>query len=102
LVERALPVNGCCECCGQPLPSDIDPVAAKADELLAACEVRDIVISFDGYISERAAAELLGKSNHTLRNRRYTDRPLPFRKLGHVAEYSLIDLARFIVSDAED
>lgn len=55
-------------------------------------------MTFDRYVSEATAATLLGRSKNTLRNRRYLDQPLPFRKLGRSTEYSLADLARFLVS----
>jgi hypothetical protein len=78
----------------------MDAVEVKVDELLSACLALGIMVSFDEHISEADAATLLGKSRFTLRNRRLTDQPLQFRKLGRTPEYALIELARFIVTGA--
>lgn len=90
-----------CDCCGRELPPGADAIEAKADELLSACEALGIAITFDLYVNECDAAALLGKSRHTLRNRRAIDRPIAFRKLGRTPQYSLTALARHIVSGAD-
>lgn len=86
-----------CECCGHPITDAATAVGAKLDDLRAACEAAGIVVSFDGYVREADAALLLGLSPYTLRNRRLEDAPLPARKLGRSWEYSLQELARFLV-----
>jgi hypothetical protein len=84
-----------CPHCGQALP-ERDQVAAKVDELLTACQARRIAV-VDGYVREGDAAELLGWSRLTARNRRLADQPIPWRRLGRTPQYALADLARFIV-----
>lgn len=55
--------------------------------------------TWDGYIPEAAAAELLGKSPKTLGNRRHEKGDIPFRKMkgraGRV-EYRIEDLAQWL------
>lgn len=57
--------------------------------------------SWDDYVSERDAARLLRRAPNTLRNRRGTDQPLPFRRHGRRVEYALADLATWSAGDVE-
>lgn len=64
----------------------------------SSCAAASIPVSFDGYVREADAALLLGWSRLTLRNRRLTDEPIPYRRLGRTPEYALLDLARFVLN----
>lgn len=70
------------------------------DELLqalrAAANARGHRVTFDDYVTERCAADLLALAPKTLSNWRAADQPLPFRKNGRRVEYALRDLAAFI------
>lgn len=87
-----------CDCCGSALPASFDAVQAKLDDLVVACEAAGVAVSFDGFVCEQAAAALLGWSKLTLRNRRLTDEPIPYRRIGRTPEYALRDLARFVLN----
>lgn len=85
----------CCSLCGQPLP-ERDQIAAKVEALLQVCEARRIAV-VDGFVREGDAAELLGWSRFTARNRRLEDQPIPWRRIGRTPTYALVDVARYIV-----
>lgn len=56
---------------------------------------RDMSIPvFEGTVSEPDAARLLGRSPLTLRNRRLTDEPIPFERVGRSVRYRLEVLAK--------
>lgn len=91
-------MNCTCPTCGQPLPTD--PAEQMVERLREACRVLGSFVTWDGFVSERTAAHLLGREPGTLRNWRGQHRPLPFRKLHGRVEYQLGDLANLLV-DAE-
>jgi DNA-binding transcriptional ArsR family regulator len=70
-----------------PAPaSDLDDIRQAA---------ADMGISvFSGTVSEPDAARLLGRSYLTLRNRRLTDQPIPFERVGRSVRYRLEVLAK--------
>ena len=77
-----------CPCCGQALPEEIDPVA----EMIAWCRSNGHPIYPGDRVSEATAAEILGRSPHTLRNwRSIGTGPPPVRVRGRVT-YRLHDL----------
>lgn len=79
----------------------VDPVAETEAMLRRCAEERGYRITPDGYVSEAAAAELLGRAYNTVRNWRSQHRPIPFRRFLGRIEYSLADLARFTIEAAE-
>jgi hypothetical protein len=85
-----------CECCGSRLSAN-QALQLKVEALTALIEAAAIQTTFDGFLDERAAAAVLACSPLTLRNRRLTDAPIPFRKLGRRAQYSVQDLAKFLL-----
>lgn len=65
-----------------------------AAALFRQCVLLDIEV-IDGHVAERDAARLLGRSRHTLKRRRLTDRPIePLKYLGRT-RYRLDDIAQF-------
>lgn len=87
----------CCPTCGHVLPSFVERVAARAAELRAECDERGFNRD-DDLIIEQDAAVLLRFENHrSLANRRYTDQPIAFEKIGRHAYYRIVDLAAFQV-----
>jgi 3',5'-cyclic AMP phosphodiesterase CpdA len=76
-----------------------DPVAAKLDELKTACRELAIFVTWDGFVSEAGAAQLLGKAAHTLKNWRDQHRPLTFRRNGGRIQYDLDEIARFLLAE---
>lgn len=84
-----------CPACGQLLPAD--PVEVRVDALRSACQQTGWFVSWDGYVTERTAARLLGREPGTLRNWRGMHRPLRFRKLSGRIEYPLSELARLLL-----
>lgn len=86
----------CCPNCGQVLPRD--PVDEMLERLREACQVRGLFVTWDDHVTERIAAELLGREMGTLRNWRSQHRPLKFRKLNGRIEYPLSELARMLVN----
>lgn len=85
-----------CPTCGQPLPAD--SVEQMVDRLREVCRERGAFVSWDGHVSERTAAALLGREPGTLRNWRGQHRPLAFRKLHGRVQYGLADLARLLLA----
>lgn len=85
-----------CPHCGQSLP-ERDQVSAKVDELLILCQARRIAI-IDGRVREPDAAELLGWSRYTLRNRRLMDAPIPWVQYGRTPMYEIRSLAAYLVN----
>jgi hypothetical protein len=51
---------------------------------------------FEGTVSEIDAARLLGRSVLTLRNRRLTDQPIPYERVGRSIRYKLSALAEHL------
>lgn len=86
----------CCPSCGRELPRD--PVEEMIERLREACRERGAFVSWDGHVSERTAAALLGREMGTLRNWRSLHRPLKFRKLNGRIEYQLNELAQMLVN----
>ncbi|WP_016732874.1 hypothetical protein [Rhizobium phaseoli] len=70
-----------------------EPTANLVDELRQAAADMSISV-FEGTVSERDAARLLGRSFLTLRNRRLTDQPIPFERVGRSVRYRLEVLAK--------
>lgn len=85
-----------CPTCGQPLPTD--PAEQMIERLRDACRDIGAFVTWDGFVSERTAAALLGREPGTLRNWRTTHRDLPFRKLHGRVQYQLSDIAKLIIS----
>jgi hypothetical protein len=75
-------------------------VEAKAAEFRAICREKNLPLT-DDYVGERGACVLVRKALSTMRNRRYADAPIPFRKVGRRVEYALRDLAIYVLSEAE-
>lgn len=89
-------MTSCCPACGQLLPQ-ADPV----EQLREACRSRGVWLSYDDRVREADAADLIGLTVKTLRNRRYQDAPLPFvMRLGRPL-YALTDLAAFMAGGGE-
>jgi hypothetical protein len=86
-----------CACCGH------DPNSADAIEqaLRADCSRLGIAIFPGGFVSEAGAAQLLGKSPVTMRNRRLTDRPIDVTYAGRSPRYSLRTLGALFVSGSD-
>ena len=67
-------------------------------QLTAAAIERGHRVTGDGYVTEAAAADLLGKAPKTLAGWRSTHEPIPWRRgAGGRVEYGLADLAAFLV-----
>lgn len=93
-------MNNCtCHACGQPLPTD--PAEQMIERLREACRDNGYFVTWDGYISEKDAAALLGKKHGTLRSWRGAHRPLMFRKLRGRVQYQLADVAALLISAEE-
>ncbi|MGN7878565.1 hypothetical protein [Ensifer sp. 22460] len=77
---------------------DAEPAAQAgnpADELRQ--HARDLGIPvYEDTVAERDAARLLGRSALTLRNRRLTDQPIPFERVGRSVRYKLEALAEHL------
>jgi hypothetical protein len=90
-----------CPHCGGTLSAGLtkgamdDPVAAELAVIRLEISVREIEISFDGYVAEKDAGRLVALEAKTLCNRRGTDEPIPYRKFGKKVQYHIEDLARF-------
>lgn len=92
-------MSASCPHCKRPYlepPDDTLPQLDRVAMLRHACALMGIRPSWDGYVSEAAAARLLNRSLKTIRNRRHAEGGIPYRKgagrNGRV-EYSLADLA---------
>ena len=79
-------------------PVNDPPAIAGAEMMRAACRMRGIEISWDGYVIEKYAAPLVRWKPNTMRNRRTTDTPIPFRKIGRHAEYAIDDLVAWLAT----
>lgn len=66
-------------------------------QLTAAAIERGHRVTGDGYVTEAAAADLLGKAPKTLSGWRAAHEPIPWRRgAGGRVEYALADLAAFL------
>ncbi len=65
-------------------------------DLVGACARLGIEIDAIGTVSERDAAEIVGLSHFTLRNRRRQDRPIHCTKRGRDWRYALDDVAIYM------
>ena len=66
-------------------------------QLTAAAIERGHRVTGDGYVTEAAAADLLGKAPKTLGGWRAAHEPIPWRRgAGGRVEYALTDLAAFL------
>ena len=86
-----------CPHCLKSFDPDADPVELKRRELQAKCQELGIPVTWDGYVSEAAAADCLGRRPATLRGWRDQQQPIPFRKVGGRVQYALCDLASHLV-----
>lgn len=68
-------------------------IETKVLELKSHCQELEIYVSYDGWISEQSAGTLLQRTDKTIKNWRYSDRPLPFRKISGRIQYSLREIA---------
>ncbi|EJC77679.1 hypothetical protein Rleg10DRAFT_6391 [Rhizobium leguminosarum bv. trifolii WSM2012] len=75
------------------MAADAKHTADVVDELRQAAADMGISV-FEGTVSEPDAARLLGRSYLTLRNRRLTDQPIPFERVGRSVRYRLEVLAK--------
>lgn len=81
-----------CPACGHCL-RDAEALAERVEALRAACRTRGHWIAPDDRVREDAAADLLGYSPKTLRNRRYEGAGLPFVTRAGRVLYALADIA---------
>lgn len=96
--------GACCPTCNRPWaePPSYTLISTTPEfDLAAVCAVRGWRVTGDGWVSEKTAAAILGRSEKTLRNRRAIDRPLAFRKRGGRVEYSLAALAAHLAETAQ-
>lgn len=84
-----------CPCCRRPWPDRPDPEADPIAALRQFCQDRGLWIGPSDIVDERTAAQILGRSEHTLRGWRAGSRPLAFKKSGSRIRYSLRDIALF-------
>jgi hypothetical protein len=92
----------CCPNCGFRINGDAGAIEAKTAELRDWCDRSGRWPTADGRVTEKTAAEILGRAPGTLRNWRSGDRPLRFNTAGGRVTYALRDLAEFIVKSASD
>jgi hypothetical protein len=74
---------------------------ARASEMAEQSRLAGHLVTLDGFVDERCAAEFLGLSPLTLRNRRHQHAPIPYRKLGGTrgrVQYSLLALAAYLLA----
>lgn len=88
--------NACCPNCGHRLPSASTAPIVTLEQLVETCRASGLWIGPGSVVREEAAAELIGWSLNTARNRRYSDAPIPHsRRAGRVV-YRLADIADFL------
>ncbi|MCG5477472.1 MAG: hypothetical protein KK478_00135 [Ensifer alkalisoli] len=81
------------------IAADAEPAVQAgnpADELRQIARDLGIPVCSQGTVSERDAARLLGRSALTLRNRRLTDQPIPFERVGRTVRYRIDVLAKHL------
>lgn len=81
------------------MTTDAEPAAQAgtlADELRQTAKDLGISVCSQGTVSERDAARLVGRSALTLRNRRLTDEPIPYERVGRTIRYKLEALAEYL------
>lgn len=86
----------CCSRCGG---SGVEPGPIQAEiveSLRVDCVARGIWVSPDGYVRETDAATLVNWSPKTMRNRRYSDAPIPHISRQGRPLYALADLAEWM------
>lgn len=89
-------MTACCSRCGG---TGIEPGHSSGDileTLRAACIERGTWVSPDGMVREADAANLIGWQTKTMRNRRYTDAPIPYATRRGRPLYALSDLATWL------
>jgi len=88
-----------CKCpkCGDEHISASVSIDDKTAELQEACQREGIRGTLDGRVSEEVAASVLGKAPGTLKNWRQAHRPLKYRRSGGRIQYSLRELAMFLL-----
>ena len=88
-----------CACCGGTgyvvtLPeAEVEAIAAGLRE---ACRAAGMRVTGDDRVEESTAAALIGRTTKTLRNWRYTHRPIPFVERCRRISYGIPDLARWM------
>lgn len=91
----------CCSRCGgtgvEPGPVQAD-ATEKIESLRAECVARGTWVSPDGYVREAGAADLIGWSTKTMRNRRYSDSPIPHITRQGRPLYALTDIAEWMIN----
>ena len=94
-----------CRCphCGhvfKPGEAKTTPAPASAadwlERLLETCRDRKIPLTWDNRVSEKQAAEFVGREVATLQNWSYSDQRLPFVKVGNRRTYRLEDIAAYL------
>lgn len=98
-------MTACPHCGGTGFARDAD-VELAADAMVislrSSCEITGKDILVGDRVDEATAAWLLNRAVKTLRDWRYTHRPIDFSKPGGRVIYHLRDIARFIVESRSD
>jgi hypothetical protein len=67
------------------------------EKLRAQCSEFGISITFGNRVKEANLAKILDRAVNTLRNRRYSDCPIPFKKVHGRVYYDLRDVAQYLL-----
>lgn len=85
-----------CEHCGGRLPTEPEPNPITAADLLTSCRVAGHWVGPGDVVREDAAAQLIGWSLSTIRNRRYSDQPIAYTYHNKRVVYRLDNIAGFL------
>lgn len=77
----------------------LDPVEVKLLELQKLCKTNGVQVSYDGSVSELSVAKLLNRQTKTIRNWRYADQPMLYRKIRGRVTYPLKEVAALLVRE---